>query len=92
MNKSLLIFLLSIIPLFFIGSGVGLYFALRPSTENTKLNSNELNDSEITIEYNNVQNPDEENIDEEERDFKQTKKNVKTQKNRKSTGSSRRRY
>jgi hypothetical protein len=36
--------------------------------------------------------PDEENIDEEERDFKQTKKNVKTQKNRKSTGSSRRRY
>jgi hypothetical protein len=36
--------------------------------------------------------PDEENIDEEERDFKQTKKNVKTQKNRKSTGSSRRKY
>jgi hypothetical protein len=75
--------------------GLGLYMYKSSTDDNNEAYNEEYNEESIfggKFWGFSDDTPDEENIDEEETDFKQTKKNVKTQKNRKSTGSSRRRY
>lgn len=84
--------------------GLGLYM-YKSSDENQKEGNEEYNESSIFGEnfwsFSNDKNVDDdenleqdlgEDLEEEEYDYKPRKKNTKTQRNKKSTGSSRRRY
>jgi hypothetical protein len=78
--------------------GLGLYM-YRSSDDSQKGDDEEYNEEGIFGEnfwgFSDNKNDNEENIDEnldEDEDYKPRKRNTKTQKNRKSTGSSRRRY